>query len=171
MKYPPFVTDLKDAIGKEVRERRTEDDIVAAKSAKVQKRDNSESQKQPSEELEEEETDDEDDLAELETSHALASGVGLGDHDDVVPTKAEYTAGLMDGANTMQEQIYVNSLLEEHIPDPRKRLVYQLYMNEGPAKSKKAMSIASVLGIEESTARRWIEETNEILKTKVEAPK
>lgn len=169
--YPRLLYRLKDAIGKEVMERRTEDDILAAKSAKLQNKARSESQNQPREELEEEETGDEDDLAELEASHALGSEVGLVDHDDAAPTKAVCTAGLMDGVNAMQEQIYVNSLLEEHVPDPRKRLAYRFYMDEVPAKSKKTMSIASALGIEESTARRWVEEINEILKTKVEAPK
>lgn len=154
---------LKDAIAKEVMERRTEEDIVAAKSAKLQKKSRSECQNQPSDELDEKETGDEDDLAESE--------FGLNDHDDAAPTKTEFTAGLMDGVNAMQEQIYVNSLLEEHIPDPHKRLAYQLYMDGIPAKSKKTMSIASALGIDECTARCWIEEINEILKSKVEAPK
>lgn len=169
--YSRLYFRLKDAIAKEVRERRTEDDIVATKSAKLQKKGRSECQNQPSEELDEEEAGDEDDLAELEASHALTSEFGLDDHDDATPTKTEFTAGLMDGVNAMQEQIYVNSLLEEHIPDPHKRLAYQLYMDGIPAKSKKTMSIASALGIDECTARCWIEEINEILKSKVEDPK
>lgn len=169
--YSRLYFRLKDAIAKEVRERRTEDDIVAAKSAKLQKKGRSECQNQPSEELDKEDPSDEDDLAEFEASHAFTSEFGLDDHDDAAPTKTEFTAGLMDDVNAMQEQIYVNSLLEENIPDPRKQLAYRLYMDGIPAKSKKTLSIASALGIEESTARRWIEETNEILKAKVEAPK
>lgn len=169
--YSRLFFRLKDAIGKEVRGRRTEDDIVAAKSAKVQKIAKSDTPGQPTEEIEEDKDVDEDDLAELGISHALSSGGGLEDHDDAAPTKTEFTAGLMDGVNAMQEQIYVNSLLEEHITDPRKRLAYRLYMDDIPAKSKKTISIASALGIDESTARCWIEETNEILKAKVEAPK
>lgn len=162
---------LKDAIGKEARERRTEDDIVAAKSAKAQKMAKSDTSGHSTEGIEEDEDIDEDDLAELEISHAFSSGVGSEDHDDAAPTKTECIDGLMDGVNAMQDQIYVNSLLEEHIPDSRKRLAYRLYMDDIPAKSEKTVSIASALGIDESTARCWIKEINEILKAKVEAPK
>lgn len=169
--YSRLIFRLKDAIGKEVRERRTEDDIVAAKSVKAQKMAKSDTPGQSTEEIEEDEDVDEDSLAELEISHTLSSGSGLEDHDDAAPKKTESTAGLMDGVNAMQEQIYVNSLLEEHIPDPRKRLAYRLYMDDIPAKSKRTISIASALCIDESTARCWIEEINETLKAKVEAPK
>lgn len=169
--YSRLFFRLKDAIGKEVMERRTEDDILAAKSAKVKKRGSSESQNQTSEELEEEETGDEDDLTEMEASHALAPEVGLVDHDDAAPTKTVCTVGLMDDVNQNQEQIYVDRLLEKHIANPHKRLAYRLHMNGVPAKSKRTMSIASALGIDESTARLWIEEVTEILKTKVEAKK
>ena len=169
--YSRLFFRLKDAIAKEVRERRTEDDIVAAESAKAQKIAKPDTPGQSTEEIEEDEDVDEDDLAELEISHALSSGGGLEDLDAAAPAKTECTVGLMDGVNAMQEQIYVNSLLEEHIPDPRKRFAYRLYMDGIPAKSKKTTSIASALGIDESTARCWIEEINEILKAKVEAPK
>lgn len=169
--YSRLFFRLKDAIGKEVMERRTEDDILAAKSAKVKKSGSLESQNQPSEDLEEEHTGDEDDLAELDASHAIRSEVGLVDHDDAAPTKALCTAGLMDGVNQNQEQIYVDRLLEQHITDPYKRFAYRLHMDGVPAKSKRTMSIASSLGIDESTARLWIEEVSEILKTKVEAKK
>lgn len=169
--YSRLLFRLTDAIRKEVKERRTEDDILAAKLAKAQKIAKSDTPEQSTEEIEEDEDIDEDDLAELEISHALSSGSGLENHDDAAPARTECTAGLMDGVNAMQEQIYVNSLLEEHIPDPRKRLAYRLYMDDIPAKSKKTPSIASALGIDESTVRCWIKEINEILKAKVEAPK
>ena len=169
--YSRLFFRLKDAIGKEVRERRTEDDIVALESVKAKKIAMSDTPGQPTGEIEEDKDGDEDDLAELEISHALSAGVELEDHDDAAPTKTEFTAGLMDGVNAMQEQIYVNSLLEEHIPDPCKRLAYRLYMDDIPARSKKTISIESALGIDESTARCWIKETNEILKAKVEAHK
>ena len=65
------------------------------------------------------------------------------------------------------EQIDVDRFLEENIKDDRKRLAFYLFMDDLPFKSKKFASIARALGIDERTARQWIEEIKKQLKAKI----
>ena len=67
----------------------------------------------------------------------------------------------------LEEQLDVDRLLEANIHDERKRLAFRLFMDGVPAKSKKTDSIAKALGITDKTARAWIKEVQEILKSKV----
>lgn len=75
----------------------------------------------------------------------------------------------LDAHQVMQEQLYVDQLLESAIEDPRKRLAFRLHMEETPAKTndEKTLSIAEALGVHERTVRGWIKECGELLKTKV----
>ena len=57
--------------------------------------------------------------------------------------------------------------LAENIKDDRKRLAFRLYMDDVPFKSKRHHSIAKALGIDEKTARLWIEEIKAQLKEKI----
>lgn len=164
---------LKDAIGKEIRSRRSEDDILEARAKKAQERLGMHKAKtaienHAKEDDEDEDPGDEGDLAMLEVSRLGRAGTDFGEQDDSGPTKAEYEAGLMDGVNAMQGQIYVDQLLNRCVHDERKRLAFRLHMEQISAKSKKTISIASVLGIDGSTARAWIKEVAEILKEKME---
>lgn len=168
--YSRLMFRLKDAIGKELRERRTEHDIIAAKATKLANSKKlvtrSEIQGQ-SQEPEQDEGGDEDDLAQLEVSRSFTCSGEDDDPDDALRGKVEYNAGLMDDVNSMHERIDVDRFLEANIPDINKRLAFRLYMDEVPAKSTRTMSIAKVIGIDESTVRIWIKETLEVLKANV----
>lgn len=167
--YSRLLFRLKDAIGKELRERRTENDIIAAKATKLAKSKNLVNHsgiQERGQEQEQEEGADEDDLVQLEASRSFTRSGEYDDSDDAVPMKVEYNAGPMDDVNSMHEQIDVDRFLEANIPDTKKRLAFRLYMDDVPAKSTRTMSIAKVIGIDESTVRIWIKETLEVLKAK-----
>ena len=147
---------------------------MVAIAAKSQKSAKPQKPNQPLDVVEEVDGGDENDLADLEVSQAFAQHVDAGDDDDdIAPVKTEYATELMAGVNAMLEQMDVNRLLEENIPNEKKRLAFHLFMDLVPFKTKKkgsTHSIAEVLEIDESTARSWIKEVQEILKTKVGAP-
>lgn len=173
---PRLLYRLKDAIAKEYRERRTENDILAEKANKKHKSAKPQKPAQPDEPvavIEEIDGDNEDDLAYIEASQTVALPFDTGsDDDDAVPTKTEHDPELMADVNAMLEQMDVNRLLENNIPNEKKRLAFRLFMDLVPFKSTKketTHSIADVLEIDESTARNWIKEVIEILKTKVGA--
>jgi hypothetical protein len=71
---------------------------------------------------------------------------------------------LFGGVRDADEEIDMNRILE-CIPDYRKRLAFQLFMNDVPYKSKRkdVTSIAGALGISEKTARDWIKEVRGLL--------
>lgn len=161
---------LKDAIAKELQDRRTEEDILASKAAKARKTVQMQEVAKLEQQHEGEEVDgDEDDFDEREASHGFPPKPGDGDDDDSGPTKAEYRPNLMDGVNDMLEQLDVDRLLEKCILDERKRLAFRLAMDDVPVKSIRTHSIANELGVDESTVRVWIDEVKEILKVKVGA--
>lgn len=173
---PRLLYRLKDAIAKEYRERRTENDILAEKANKKHKSAKPQKPTQPDEPvavIEEIDGNSEDDLADIEASQTVALPFDTGsDDDDAAPTKTEHDPELMADVNAMLEQMDVNRLLENNIPNEKKRLAFRLFMDLVPFKSTKketTHSIADVLEIDESTARNWIKEVIEILKTKVGA--
>jgi hypothetical protein len=74
---------------------------------------------------------------------------------------------LLDGVREADEKIGVDRFLEDNIVDARKRLAFRLFMDDFPYKSGRSVSIAKALGIDEKTARQWIEDTQERLKKKI----
>jgi len=105
--------------------------------------------------------------------------VDICDHPDLrdedVSDEAEIAggAGIMRDATLLQsvreldEQIAVDRFLLENVPDYKRRLAFRLFMDKVPYKSKRGISIASLLKIDESTARIWIEEIQALLKEKL----
>lgn len=68
-------------------------------------------------------------------------------------------------ADLLAQQIDVVRLLKAHVPDERKRHAFLLHMEQVPFKSKKpnVRTIAKAMNIDESTARKWIEEIQKTL--------
>ena len=136
---------LKDAIAKEVRERRIPDETSTRHPPKSQR--------------------------PASAAHGVVAtdpGDGAGDaDDDAAPSKSAWNPALLDGVRAADQQIYVDRFLAEHIKDDQKRLAFRLYMDDVPFKSKKHQSIAKALGIDEKTARLWIEELKAQLKAQL----
>lgn len=150
---------LKDAIATEARARRTPDEATVRKRSKAKTDTNP--GKEGGEEVE---------LVELGRHPDLAQGREPFDGEDWTPSKNRHDPTLLDGVRDADENIDVARLLEEHIPDYKKRFAFRLHMDDIPYKSKKASvtSIAKALGIDEKTARDWIKEVTEILKAKMQ---
>lgn len=162
---------LRDAIAKEVRLRRTEEDILAEKADKTKNKTSSRKDELKSVVANEELTEDEEDLAELEGERTVSFHEPVANHDDEAPPgQASYDPSLFDGVNDVIEQMDVNRLLKKHVPDERKRLAFHLFMHDVPHKTKRkatSHSIADAFGIDESTARAWVQEVKEILREQV----
>ena len=146
---------LKDAIAKEARERR-----IPARpwSNRSRRRRQSDPLGGDGQELEFVDIDEQPDLAEAAEAF---------DGDEAPPSTARWNPTLLDGVRAADEQIDVDRFLEENIKDGQKRLAFRLFMDGLPFKSKKYDSIAKALGIDEKTARLWIEETKAQLKEKI----
>lgn len=157
---------LKDAIATEVRLRRTEEDILAEKASKAKKKSFGQTG-DSAEEL----TEDEEDFAELEGGRTVSFHEPIVNHDDdAPPEQATYDPSLLDGVNDFIDQLDVDRLLKQHVPDEQKRLAFRLFMDEVPYKTKRKAtthSIADALEIDESTARAWIKEVTGILRKQV----
>ena len=97
----------------------------------------------------------------------VAEAAGPPDGDDAPPAKARWNPALLDGVRATDQQIDTDRFLAENIKDDQKRLAFRLYMDDVPFKSKKHHSIAKALGIDEKTARLWIEEIKAQLKEKI----
>jgi DNA-directed RNA polymerase specialized sigma24 family protein len=160
---------LKDAIAKETRERRTEDDIVVLKAKNENHRDLAEAKTtlEDDPQINEDEEDLEDEHSVLEAARPIEAKAEDSDGDAVGPGKVNYHPDPFEGVDELLEQLDVDRLLEECIPNERKRLAFRLYIDGLPAKSIGPNSIAKVLGIDESTARAWINEARDILGAKV----
>lgn len=78
-----------------------------------------------------------------------------------------HTNTLFDGVRDTDQQIDVDRLLNEVVPDPKKREAFRLHMEGVPYKSKGANSIAKELDIDEATARKWVKEVQEQLKDRI----
>jgi hypothetical protein len=119
-------------------------------------------------------TSDDEDADPANLNRESATLPGAADPTDTLEGEDAGTSSLirdyslMDGVRDLDEMLDVETVLA-NILDDRKRLAFRLYMDEIPFKSKRSISIASALGISEKTARDWIEEIQEILKTKVGA--
>ncbi len=145
----------KDAIAKEARERRIPDETAAKPRKEAKASDPPVGDRQ---EVEFIDIDEQPDLAEAAESF---------DGDEAPPSKTRWNPALLDGVRAADEQIDVDRFLEENIKDDRKRLAFRLFMDDLPFKSKKYDSIAKALGIDEKTARLWIEEIQNQLKNKI----
>lgn len=88
-----------------------------------------------------------------------------GDVEAADETEGEPTAVFAESELALQ-QVEVNEILET-IPDCRKRLAFSLHMDGIPCKSIRGASIAKALDISEKTARQWINEIQQLLKTKL----
>ncbi|QOJ14010.1 MAG: sigma-70 family RNA polymerase sigma factor [Planctomycetia bacterium] len=88
-----------------------------------------------------------------------------GDVEAADESEGNSTATFADSELALQ-QVEVNEILEM-IPDWRKRLAFSLHMDGVPCKSIRGASIAKALDISEKTARQWIKEIQQLLKTKL----
>ena len=133
---------VKDAIAKEARERRIPDE-AAAPRPRTSKRQAC--------------TADERATAEA----------GDADEDDAAPPKSAWNPELLDTVRAAEQRIDIDRFLETNVPDHHKRLAFRLFMDEVPFKSVKSDSIAKALGIDEKTARQWVEEIRAQLEKKI----
>lgn len=169
--YPRLSFRLKDAIKKEYNLRRTEENILAEKLDKKTR--NASTRKVSSKGLVSETNmvEGQEDLGELDSEQAVSSHEPDDNHyDDSPSTKTTYDHSLFDEVNECIEHMDVDRLLKMHVPDERKRLVFRLFMDDVPYKSKRRAtthSIADAMGIDESTARAWVQEIKELLKDQV----
>lgn len=139
---------LKDAIAKEARERRVPDETTLRQTQTSRR------------------------TARAEPGIQAADGPSVpdvtdADGDDAPPSKSRWNPALLDGVRAAEQRIDIDRFLETNVPDERKRLAFSLFMDEVPFKSKKSDSIAKALGIDEKTAREWIEEIQTLLKEKI----
>lgn len=141
---------LKDAIDKELRDRRIPDEMAARPLQKSQKP----ASAAPG-------------LAEIGGQCDPGERAGNPDDDDAAPSKSSWNPALLDEVRAAEQQIDINRFLETNIADDRKRLAFRLFMDELPFKSTKSDSIAKALGIDEKTARQWIEEIRTQLEKKI----
>jgi DNA-directed RNA polymerase specialized sigma24 family protein len=151
---PRVLFRLKDAIAKEARERRIPDEIMV----KPQEAAPADPPGGDGQEVEFDDANRQSDVAEA---------AGPPDGDDAPPAKARWNPTLLDGVRATDQQIDTDRFLAENITDDQKRLAFRLYMDDVPFKSKKHHSIAKALGIDEKTARLWIEEIKAQLKEKI----
>jgi hypothetical protein len=145
---------LKDAIAVEARSFRTLEDNQVTHCEK------------------DENADDPEDPTEV-TVETLSEHRGRPDlHDsdeEITPSRGVHRSparSLLDGVRNTDEERNVASVLQL-ITDDRKRLAFRLYMDGVPFKSKRCHSIAAALDISEKTARQWIKEVQEFLKSKM----
>jgi DNA-directed RNA polymerase specialized sigma24 family protein len=159
---------LIDAIDKEYQLRRTEEDILAEKANKAKIQTSAVNDKSIVAVVGDEPIEDEDSFAELDEAVSFHEPAVNYD-DEAPPERASYTLSLLDGDKPLIEQMDVDRLLKKHIPNIRKRLAFRLFMDDVPYKTKRAksLSIADAMGIDESTARAWIQEVKEILSEQV----
>jgi DNA-directed RNA polymerase specialized sigma24 family protein len=151
---PRVLFRLKDAIAKEARERRIPDEIMVKPQEAV-----------PADPPGGDGQEVEFDAANRQSD--VAEAAGPPDGDDAPPAKARWNPTLLDGVRATDQQIDTDRFLAENITDDQKRLAFRLYMDDVPFKSKKHHSIAKALGIDEKTARLWIEEIKAQLKEKI----
>jgi hypothetical protein len=146
---------MKDAIAKEALAQRVPDEAVASKKKKAKK------QKQ------ENDVSDEVKLVDLSKHPDLTDEDQSDDNDVVGGAGIQRDPGLLDGVHDTDETLDVDRFLEANVPDYKKRLAFRLYMDRVPYKSTRGDSIEKTVGIDESTARKWIKEVQEQLKQKI----
>jgi hypothetical protein len=154
---------MKDAIATEARARRVPDELPAVapskKSGKLQRPAN----------------DDGEAVTFVETQKhpdLTAEEVESSDDEEARSLNNQVDLSLLDGVRDLDEQIDVDRFLQENITDDRKRLAFRLFMDDLPYKSNKSNSISKALGVDEKTARGWIQEIQQNLKLQLgEKPK
>jgi hypothetical protein len=144
---PRLLFRLKDAIAAEARERRIPDETKLPEKHRGKKADH---------------RDKNGTVVSSEQSQSSAEPDPTNDWAVIAPKVLE--SPLFDGVNDTNEQIDVDRILE-CVPDYRKRLAFQLFMDEVPYGSKKedVYTIARALGISDKTARDWIKEVRQLL--------
>jgi hypothetical protein len=153
--YIPRLTfRIKDAIAKEKRQSR--DGEPAPKSTKAK------SGKAPDEDEHEAV-----EIVSMEQHPDLVEKPVIGDGEDAGLFSRAADVALLESVAYLDQQIDVTRLLKQHVPHLRKRLAFQLHMEQVPSKTKKAhvLSIANAVGFDESTVRLWIAEIQATLKT------
>ena len=146
---------LKDAIAKEARERRIPDETAVKPSKGSKKR------AAPAEEA-----GQEIELVEIGKCAGLEEQIDAPD-EEWAPSRSGWNPSLLAGVRAVDETFDVNRFLADNIADDRKRLAFYLFMEGVPFKSKKSASIEKALGIDEKTARQWIEEMSTQLEKKI----
>jgi len=144
----------KDAVAKEARERRIPDETVVKPRQKAA----ADPPGGDGEEIE---------FVDVNRQPDVAEAAGPPDGEEAPPAKARWNPALLDGVRATDQQIDTDRFLAENIKDDQKRLAFRLYMDDVPFKSKKHHSIAKALGVDEKTARLWIEEIKAQLKEKI----
>ncbi len=96
----------------------------------------------------------------------LAEDAGLWDGEEAGSRNSNRDLTLLNGVRDADEQIDVERVLA-NVKNYKKRLAFRLYMDDVPFKSKKGNSIAKALDISDKTAEHWIEEVQNLLKSKV----
>jgi hypothetical protein len=149
---PRVLFRLKDAIAAEERERRVPDESDTAKKEITSEQDGEVKEGNVEIDASAESPDFEKDQ-EAELEYDCATGQ---------PTRPD--PSLLDGVRELDEYLNVEGILD-CVTDSRKRLAFNLYMNDVPFKTKKTkvQSIAQALKISEKTARAWVEEVRVLL--------
>jgi hypothetical protein len=154
---PRVMFRIKDAIAKEKRERREGE--PAPKTAKRK------SGKAPGKD----ETDEKEavEIVSLDQHPDVVEKPATGDGEDAGRFSRAADVTLLESVEYLDQQIDVTRLLVKHVPNLRKRLAFQLFMEQVPAKTRRArvLSIADAVGVDESTVRDWIAEIQATLKT------
>jgi DNA-directed RNA polymerase specialized sigma24 family protein len=142
---------IKDAIAKELRERRIPDAPPAEETSGTESQNGSHD-------------DDGIDLNAVSEEEELADVSEFSSTPGANAPK-KWNPSLLQGVEEVDQQIHVDRILE-CVSDSRKRLAFHLFMNDVPYGSKRVgvVTIAQALGISERTARAWIKETLELLK-------
>jgi hypothetical protein len=87
--------------------------------------------------------------------------------DESAPQCLTPDLSLLDGVRDIDQQIDIKRFLKV-VPDERKRLAFYLHMDGIPYGSMRGESIARALGVSKKTAKEWVKEVQETLKSKVE---
>lgn len=162
---------LKDSIAKELQLRRTEEDIFAEKAGKAKQKASVRNDESKGVWADDQLTEDEEDLADIEGEQTVSFHETVAKHDDeALLEQSSYDPSMFDGVNDFIERMDIDRLLKKHVPDNRKRLVFRLFMDDVPFKTKRkttTLSIADAMEIDESTARAWVKEVQETLREQV----
>ena len=107
------------------------------------------------------------DVSDVEDSNAEHTLIYVtrSEDDDVGFGKSDRDQSNLGGPFEQEQMIDVKRILMS-IPDIRKRLAFVLHMEQVPADSKKVKSIARACGVNEKTAREWIDEVVAFLRSK-----
>lgn len=103
----------------------------------------------------------------LRVRSAIASEMRASGYNNLARYKVGASPNLSkqyDSTKKLDEALDVESFLQ-YVPDSRKRRAFRLVMANVPIHSNKSASIVKSIGISETTARTWIKEVREILRS------